>query len=200
MDGMPAILGLAAVIIPVLLLTVVGAISWAKTASLRHPRGLTVNVHEPPVDAPTSPFTFVPGGAGLFMVASALLGASSEIIRGRGPPAGWDFVGVMGVLVAVLGLGARVASLHIDEHGLRVEFGHLRPFSLRWEECWLLAPPRWPMGAWRVAGRVGPREIACRLMPTDLLGHEFVLGVVAARAGLEFDGRAWTAPARTGPT
>jgi len=152
------------------------------------------------MDARTSLLTFVPGLAGLLLGASALLGASSEIIRGRDPPPGWVFVGVAGVLVAVLGLGARVASIQIDEYRLRVEYGWSRPFSLRWEECLRLAPPRWPMGAWRVSGRVGDHDVACRLMPTDLLGHEFVLGVVAARAGLVFDGGGWTAPVRTGPT
>ena len=152
------------------------------------------------MDARTSLLTFVPGLAGLLLGASALLGASSEIIRGRSPPTGWVFVGVAGVLVAVLGFGARVARLHIDDQGIRVEYGWSRPFSLRWEECLRLAPPRWPMGAWRVSGRVGDHDVACRLMPTDLLGHEFVLGVVAARAGLVFDGGGWTAPVRTGPT
>ena len=200
MEGLPAILTLGAVVAGVAILAVVGAVSWGRTLPVRHPRGPSVAALESSMDGRTSSLTFVPGLAGLLLGASALLGASSEIIRGRSPPLGWVFVGVAGLLVAVLGLGARVASLHIDDQGLRVEYGRLRPFSLRWEECVRLAPPRWPMGAWRVSGRVGHRDAACRLMPTDLLGHEFVLGVVAARAGLAFDGRAWNAPARTVPT
>ncbi len=144
----------------------------------------------------TSPLTLLPGVAGVLMVASAPVGMISEITRGRGPPAGWVALGVAGALVAVLGFGARVVRIQVDGHGLRVEYGVMRTLDLFWEDCSRLASPRWPIGAWRVCGRVGQREVACRLMPTDLLGHEFVLGVVAARAGLVFDGRAWTAPAR----
>jgi len=154
----------------------------------------------PTIDVRTSPFALVPGFAGVLLALSALIGASPHFVGGRGPPAGWVALAAAGAVVAALGFGGRVVHIRADDQGLRVEYRLRRPFELPWEDCTLLAPPQWPMGAWRVAGRVGHRGVACRLMPTDLLGHEFVLGLVVARAGLVFDGRAWTAPARTGPT
>jgi hypothetical protein len=195
MDGIPSILAFGAVVTSVVLLLVVGEISWARTAWLRRPHELTIAV-ERAIDTRTSPFTLVPGFAGVLMGASGLIGASAAVIGGRGPPAGWVVLAAAGALVAALGFGARVVRIYVADHGVTVGYGLRRPFDLRWEECSLLAPPRWPMGAWRVSGKVGHHDVACRLMPTDLLGHEFVLGVVAARAGLVFDGRAWNAPAQ----
>jgi hypothetical protein len=93
-----------------------------------------------------------------------------------------------GLLVAVSGLTARVVSVELAPAGLAIRYSRRRTFELPWRDLRMVRPPRWPLGGWRLTGHVGGRT----LMPSDLLGHEWVLVSVVDRAGLRFREGAWT--------
>jgi hypothetical protein len=92
-----------------------------------------------------------------------------------------------GVLVAVSGFTARVTSVEVAGSGLTARYAARRPFELSWSDLRALQPPRWPLGGWRLIGDKEHRT----LMPSDLLGHEWVLAAVIDRAGLRFARREW---------
>ena len=93
-----------------------------------------------------------------------------------------------GLLVAASGLTARVVSVEVAPAGLAIRYSLRRPFELPWRDLRVVRPPRWPLGGWRLTGHEGGRT----LMPSDLLGHEWVLVTVVDRAGLRFGEGAWT--------
>ena len=97
-----------------------------------------------------------------------------------------------GLLVAVSGLMARVVSVEVAPAGLAIRYSRRRPFELSWRDLRMVQPPRWPLGGWRLTGHEGGRT----LMPSDLLGHEWVLATVVDRAGLRFGEGAWKRESR----
>jgi hypothetical protein len=89
--------------------------------------------------------------------------------------------------VAFSGFTARVGSLDVAGGGLTVRYAARRPFEVSWSDLRELRPPRWPLGGWRLIGEAGSRT----LMPSDLLGQEWVLHAIIDRAGLRFGEGAW---------
>ena len=90
-----------------------------------------------------------------------------------------------GLLVAVSGVVGRVTAVEATSDGMVVRHSRRRPFKLAWSDVRELRQPRWPLGGWRVIGRSGSRT----LMPSDLLGAEWMLDAIIDRAGLRFAGR-----------
>ena len=114
---------------------------------------------------------------------------------GPGPPATRFVMAAGGLLVAVSGFAGRVGTVEVNADALWVRHAARRPFALSWSEVRMLRAPRWPLGGWCVIGARGRRT----LMPSDLLGHEWVLGAVIDRAGLRFVGGEWTRARREIP-
>jgi hypothetical protein len=92
-----------------------------------------------------------------------------------------------GGFVATTGLAARVRAVGAGRDGLIVRYAARPSFLLPWTECQELRPPGWLLDGWRVAGTCRSRS----LMPSDLLGNEWVLATVIASAGLSFTGSSW---------
>jgi hypothetical protein len=90
-------------------------------------------------------------------------------------------------MVAVTGWWARVTGVSANGFGFTIHYRRSRDFSMPWDHCLALRPPRIPPVGWRVVGSRGSRT----LMPSDLWGCEGLLGVLVEHAGLRFDGRAW---------
>ena len=97
--------------------------------------------------------------------------------------------------MAASGFAARVGSLEVAGGGLTVRYAARRPFEVSWSDLRELRPPRWPLGGWRLIGEAGSRT----LMPSDLLGHEWVLDAIIDRAGLQFGEGAWIRACRQTP-
>ncbi len=100
-----------------------------------------------------------------------------------------------GVLVTVSGFMARVVSVEAAPAGVVIRYSRRRPFELPWGDLRMLRPPRWPLGGWRLMGDAGSRT----LMPSDLLGQEWVLDAIIDRAGLRFGEGAWIRACRQTP-
>jgi hypothetical protein len=189
-------LGLAA-------LGLLGAVSWRRTAPARgggvpEAEGLSGASALPGAPRRTSPVTFVPAAIGTAWVAGALAGAVPDLLRGRSPPTGTLAIGGIGLGVAVSGVAARVTELHVEPGRFLVRH-RLRPaFVTSWDRVARLVPPRWFLGGWAVWLEPGASPAVCRLMPSDLWGHETILSMVIGRAGLSRRGRGW-ARATSGP-
>ena len=173
-------------------LAVVGLASWVRTSPLRTGRGPVPGGGElEGIDRrPTSRTTFVAGGTGLAVAVAGLVALltgdprigvlqSSRVLPGLAATAGG--------FVAFTGLAWRVTSLAVDLDALTVGYARRRPDRLAWSEVRRLRPPRTPLSGWQIAGEA--RDLT--LMASDLFGHEDLLAVLARRAGLRFDGRAW---------
>jgi hypothetical protein len=129
--------------------------------------------------------------------------AVAGTVPGRAAPLARLALGTAGVLVAWTGFASRVVGLEVRPDGLVVHHRLVRPFHLRWTDVRRVVAPVTFVGGWRLVGRTGSRT----LMPSDLLGHEFVLDLVVVRGGLTRSGRSWARPApvmersaRAGPT
>jgi hypothetical protein len=181
-------MGLATVGVLVAALLSVNVVVWARTSDMRSGRPERGPVRSG--FSRTSAFTCLAGLAGV-----AVAGAGIGILAER---PGWLGLGVAGAgtFVAVAGLAARVSGLDVTDVGLTVHYAARRPFSLSWTECLELRAPRTPLGGWRVTGSV--RSIT--LMPSDVLGLEWVLREIVVRAALSYDGGAWSRPAWVSPT
>ena len=173
-------------VVPALFLACVGAlvgvgvVSWRRLTPLRKGR-----------DRPTAPPLLIAGGSrtSLATVVPGVAGMAAAAWGGVG--LGLRVAHILlaggGLLVAVSGLMARVVWVEVAPAGVVIRYSRRRPFVLSWRDLRGLRPPRWPLGGWRLIGDSGSRT----LMPSDLLGHEWVLAAVIDRAGLRFDEGAW---------
>jgi hypothetical protein len=173
-------------------LAAVGLVSWARTGPLRtgHPPVHGTLHADGDGTRPTSRTTVLAGAAGMALaiagLAALLPGASSGPFLGSSRlPAVLAATG--GGFVALTGLVWRVTSLATTPEDLCVGYAWRRPARIAWSGVKRLQPPATPLGGWRILGQAGHLT----LMPSDLLGHEEVLGLLVRRAGLRFDGRAW---------
>lgn len=177
-------------------LILVGASSFRRTRGLRLGREAAVDGASPrrvppppgPVRLASSPTTFLAAGAGLSALAtSALAGGTAPAVRAG--------LAIAGGVALVEGLRGRVTGLTRRRASLLVRYAGRRPFPIRVRDLVEVRPPRWPLGGWRVRTSAGART----LMPSDLLGHEVVLGALIAAAALRFDRGAWRGPGAPGP-
>jgi hypothetical protein len=158
----------------------VSVAGWNRTRRVR--RG-SLGSPAPPTSVPgrTSLTTFLPGVAGILVVLTGLAG----VVDGMG---GWTiWLAVVGAPIAAAAFIARVTRLEPSTDRLVVRYRARPPFTVAWNECRGLIPPRWPLGGWRVDG---PHESRI-LMASDLLGQEDVLRRVIAAADLRFVDGAW---------
>ena len=171
-------------------LVVVGVASWRRTGSVR--RGIFPGEGRDGspsrAGAATSAATYLPALTGLDLSILGVAGGSSahRIVL-------FLVVLATGAAVGFLGIVGRVAAIRVGPRGLCVTYAFRPRFELSWIDCRRLAPPRTPLGGWRVGGTTGSRT----LMPSDLLGREGVLAQIIRRSGLRFDGRRWV---RSAPT
>lgn len=140
----------------------------------------------------SSPTTMLAGWAGLGLMGMAVAGT----VPGRGAVLARMALGTAGLLVAWTGFASRVVGLEVRPDGVVVHLRTGRPFLYRWVDARRLVPPITFIGGWRLVGASGSRT----LMPSDLLGHEFVVDLIVARTGMTRAGRIWTRGARPGPT
>lgn len=156
-------------------LVLLGLVSWRRTARLR--RGdLGGRAPPGPASISTSWVTRIAGWAG---VAAFAWGASVA-------PFGLAML-AGGAFVAFTGFRSRVTRIETGPHGVTVAFALKPPFHLSWPDLVAVRPPRTPLGGWRLVGR----GIGRTLMASDLWGHEDLLRVAVAAAGLDFGGGRW---------
>lgn len=165
-------------------LWLVSIAGWVRTGGLR--RGMCgsglIREHHPLLArVSTSHATFLPGMAGglIVMIAGLQTAAYTSVPS--------IALGVVGAGITWMGFAARVASLEFGPSGMAVRYAARSPFTLAWDDVTTLAPPRWPLGGWRLVGSKGSRV----LMGSDLFGHEGLLATVIDAAGLRFENGAW---------
>jgi hypothetical protein len=100
-------------------------------------------------------------------------------------------VACVGLLVTALGLATRVTSLETSADGVRIRYALRHPFSALWGDVRGLHPPSSIVGAWALSAIRGGCRRTCRLMASDLLGHEEFLDRVVAGASLRFERGRW---------
>jgi hypothetical protein len=194
-----AVAGLGAGLV---VLALLGGVSWRRTGPIRRgelDRGLRGRGGHDVGGSrvPTSIVTWVPAVVGSCWVGGALAGTITTFARGGSPPIDAVLVRAIGLGVAASGVVARVARVQLTPAGLVVEHTGRAPFVASWDRMAALSPPRWFMGAWTLYATppAGPdrgvEPIRCRLMPSDLWGHETVLVSVVREAGLRRLGRTW---------
>jgi hypothetical protein len=160
----------------------VGLVSWRRTRPLR--QGSIPQARDPPGCASfsSSRTTLLAAVAGIS--AAAWGGAAAVDMRlFQAVP----LIG-LGLFVAIAGSVARVTGFHLDQERLDVLFAGRPARSVAWSSLLALKPPASPFGGWRVTDGYGMRST---LMPSDLFGHEEILGLIVVRARLRFDGRSW---------
>ena len=150
---------------------------WRRLAPLRHG---TVAGPWPPARRRSSHATWLAAAAGGAALAVAAAG------RGwpgwlRGPLAAWA------AFVLVAGVTGRVTAVLGSDDGLVVRRAFLRDRGVGRDEVRRVAPPRWPLGAWRIDGDTD----RITLMPSDLRGAEAALAALILGAGLRFRDGAW---------
>jgi hypothetical protein len=134
--------------------------------------------------------TFLASAAGVIVAVAGGLSVA------RGPPNPIALlVSALGVWIVVAGLWSRVTGFEALDSGLVVRYGRQRPFHVTWAECRSLRAPRWPMGGWRLEGE----RTRCTLMPSDVLGNEWMLDLLVRSAELSFDGSRWIRDPRPKP-
>jgi hypothetical protein len=165
-------------------LAATGLVVWRRTAGLRSPRleaaGLAAR---PAVCGRSSRTTWIAAGGG---GGVALAGVAMTVGR-VGSGLGGAAVVLAGVLVIGTGLRDRVVELAADERALLVRRARRPATRLAWSEILALRGPRTPLGGWRVLAGKG----SATLMPSDVLGHEWVLRETVLRAGLVRCRRGW---------
>jgi hypothetical protein len=180
-------LGLGTAALSVAGLVATGLVAWRRTAGLRSSvHGRVRPTGRRPGAGPSSRTTWIAAGGGMGLALAGLatiLGGARDGVLG---PA----MALAGGLVFVSGLRDRVVELVVDDRGLLVVRAGRPATRLAWSEIVALRPPRTPLGGWRVLAGKG----SATLMPSDVLGREWVLGEVVVRAPLVRDGRAWAAP------
>ena len=162
-------------------LATVGWVSWRRTAPLRSGRSQG-SIGSLPTLIRSSRTTFLAAAAG----ASLAMTGGVAIARSPTRPIAL-LVSALGAWIVAAGLWSRVTGFEALGAGLVLRYGQRPPFHLTWAECRSLRPPRWPMGGWRLATERGNQT----LMPSDVLGNEWMLDHLVRSAGLSFDGRRW---------
>jgi hypothetical protein len=174
-------------------LAAVGTLSWRRTRPLPRPNPHGIArlgrgpppVSSPPAFASTSRTTYLAGAAGLAVMALGMAVTATGHVRGA------VAVATAGAFVAVAGFRSRVAGLGVGTEGLLIRYAHRPAIMLPWTELVRLSGPRTPLGGWRLDGTAG----RVTLMPSDLLGHEWLVTVAIERAQLSRDGRrGWRRP------
>ena len=102
----------------------------------------------------------------------------------RAPLAAWA------AFVLVAGAAGRVTAVLAAADGIVVRRALGRDRSVGRDEVRRVAPPRWPLGAWRIDGATGH----VTLMPSDLRGAEAALAALILGAGLRFRDGEWRRP------
>jgi hypothetical protein len=172
-----------------LALVAVGARSRARMRG-RLRRGGSEGLAGVPRQYRSSPTSLLAGWAGVGLMGMAVAGT----VPGRGAPLARVALGTAGLLVAWTGFASRVVGLEVRTDGVLVHLRTGRPFVYRWVDARRLVPPITFIGGWRLVGATGSRT----LMPSDLLGHEFVVELIVARTGMTRVGRVWTRRPRAG--
>jgi hypothetical protein len=191
----------AAVLLPVAALAVVGVVSWRRTSALRS-GGLLPSTpcraRIPGLGGAglTSRTTLIPAASGVALAVAGAAGAGGSALHGRGLPVQAVVVSLVGVAVWSAGFATRVTTLRVHPAGFGITWRLRPPLTIRWQGCCEVRPPRWPLGGWTLRMASGGRAASRMLMSSDLLGREGLLASVVALAGLSFDGRAWTRPSR----
>jgi hypothetical protein len=172
-------------IAPIVLLAPVGVVSWRRAAPYRLGTALAI-AQGPRVPARrrTSRTTYLALTGGVVVAGGGIV---------RGPPLGWlglafgAFVAGAGGLLRVRSLSANLEELEVDRP--------VRPRRLPWAAIRGVDPPRWPLGGWRLLADDGP----VTLMPSDLLGNEWVLAEAIRRCSLVWSDGAWRSRAASHP-
>jgi hypothetical protein len=89
--------------------------------------------------------------------------------------------------VLVTGVAGRVTAVLVADGGVVVRRAFLRDRAIGRDEVRRVAPPRWPLGAWRIDGDTD----RVTLMPSDLRGAEAALAALVLGAGLRFRDGSW---------
>jgi hypothetical protein len=171
-------------------LLVVDALSWRRTRAMRTgwaSKSAWPTNRAPPAilllgskEGRASRTTFLAGSAGLWAIA---YGATTP--RGIG----WTSLTLMvaGEFIAMTGFMGRVRIVAAGGAGVVVRYVARPSFVLSWAAVQEVRPPRTLLGCWRVIGSSRSRS----LMPSDLLGNEWLLAAIIASAGLSFSDRSW---------
>jgi hypothetical protein len=169
-------------------LVTMGLLSWFRTGAIRH--GTIARARDPPgeVRCSSSRATFLAALAGVAALAWGAMAAEGNWIEGAALMAA-------GLFIVVAGSVARVSAFRADDHGFVILFARRPSFVAPWSELRTLKPPATPLGGWRL---MDVREQGRTLMPSDLFGHDELLGLIVLRSGLRFDGRLWTQAAGNG--
>jgi hypothetical protein len=167
----------------------IGLLSWFRTGAIRH--GTIPRAREPPGKArcSSSRATFLAALAGVAAMAWGVGTAEGNSIEAATLIAA-------GLFIAVTGFVARVTAFRADDDGFRILFARRPGFGSPWSDLRALKPPATPLGGWRLTDVRGTGRT---LMPSDLIGHEELLGLIVVRSGLSFDGRLWRQDAGTVP-
>jgi hypothetical protein len=178
---------LVALAVAVLALVWVDAVSWRRTRGLRTKRKMGERLPEISAVSRSSPTTYLAACAGAALLATGLTSIDGVV---------WPSLclAVAGLFVLVTGLAWRVRGFRYNGEVLVVRYAMRPSWVVPLGACRELRPPRLPVGGWRVRTADGGRT----LMPSDLLGNEWVLTAIVARAGWSFDGRTWAPSASEG--
>jgi hypothetical protein len=130
--------------------------------------------------------TYLPAATGI-----ALMVLAGSVAASPGPAVVAMALALSGATVASLGVWGRVTEMRAGWEGLTILYTGRSAFSMAWPECEQVTGPRWPLGGWRIRRSDGASRT---LMPSDLLGREWVIGAAIDGAGLHFDGRVWQRP------
>lgn len=165
----------------VVALVAVDVISWRRTRPLR------TGSPPPPLTrdgmARSSGATFLAGTAGLLAMVYGLTDRKGL---------GWGLLAptLAGAFVSVTGLAGRVRMLGAGDAGLVVRYVGRPALHVPWAALGELRAPMTPLGGWRLIHEGRRRS----LMPSDLLGNEWVLIEAIRAAGLTFEGKRWIKP------
>jgi hypothetical protein len=137
----------------------------------------------PPARRRSSPATWLAAIAGAGAVGIAWSAAGW-------PPWARVILALWAAFVLVAGVVGRVTAVLVGDGAIVVCRALLPDRAAEWRELSAIVPPRWPLGAWRIAGSRG----SVTLMPSDLRGVEAVLVQAIVAAGLGFRDGAWRRP------
>ncbi len=90
----------------------------------------------------------------------------------------------------VAGVTGRVTAVLVADDGVVLRRAVLPDRAIGRNGVGRVAPPRWPLGAWRIDGDTGH----ITLMPSDLRGAEAALAALILGAGLRFRDGEWRRP------
>jgi hypothetical protein len=174
----------AAFIVDVAALIAVDVIAWRRTRPLRTGDLPPRAGRAMPREVRSSRTTFLAGTAGVLLMACGLTSAL-----------GWGSLVLIaaGAFVAVTGLAGRVRMIGIEGTGLVIRYAARPSVRLPWAAVSGIRAPRTPLGGWRLI-RIGRSH---SLMPSDLLGNEWLLVEAIRSTGLLRHGRRWMRPSAT---